>query len=281
MQEINIWWEGPFTQEEIITPSSDDKNETNETNEANNISKKIGLYQVYGSHPLYGNDVLLYIGRTKGKNGFSSRLKNRWVIEYGNDANNVKIYLGTIYSDRMTIIPQEENRQIDLAEVLLINALKPAYNSSNIQSVGTQYIEEQYLVKNRNNYRNLYPVLSSEYFLEDNILNVVYVDKLADVYDRNVEDDDEFYGFNIFNDKVFIGIDYKCWDKEHVPLHIGISKEIDSKLLKKIEKKYIKLEYEDKDCMYISTIDKLDEHIDDNIEKIKIVIDDINELIKE
>ena len=273
MREINIWWEGPFTQDEIINNSIDKE-------KYDNTAKKIGLYQIYGSHPLYGNDVLLYIGRTKDNSGFSSRLKNRWVIENGNDADNVKIYLGTIYSDRMTIVPQEENKQIDLAEVLLINALKPAYNSSNIQSVGLQYIKEQYFVKNMNNYRNLYPILSSEYFLEDNVLNVVYVDKLAKVYNKNVVSDDEFYGFNIFNNKIFIGIDYKCWNEEKVPLQIGISKEIDPKLLKKIEEKNTKLEYNDTDCIYISAIDKLDEHLDNKIEKIKNIIDDINELIK-
>ncbi|MBA1420974.1 MAG: hypothetical protein FAF03_09030 [Epsilonproteobacteria bacterium] len=276
MQEINIWWEGPFAQEEIIDNSID-------KSKYDNTAEKIGLYQVYGSHPLYGNDVLLYIGRTKGKSGFKSRLKNRWVIEYGNDANNVKIYLGTIYSDRMTIIPQEENRQIDLAEVLLINALKPAYNSSNIQSVGTQYIEKKYLVKNMNNYRNLYPILSSEYFLEDDILNVVYVDKLAKIYNAKVVSQDEFYGFDVVtNDNIFVGIDYECWNAMNVPLHIGLHKDIGEDLLRKIEKKYKQLHCKDKDedYIYISAIDKLDEHIDENIEKIKIVIDDINELIK-
>lgn len=274
MQEINIWWEGPFTQEEILNNKID-------TKVYDNTANKIGLYQVYGSHSLYGNDVLLYIGRTKGKNGFSSRLKNRWVIQNGNDTENVKIYLGTIYSYSMTITKKEENRQIDLAEVLLINALKPAYNSSNIQSVGTQYIEERYLVKNMNNYRNLYPILSSEYFLEDNVLNFVYVDELAKVYNKSVVDDDEFYGFNIFNDKVFIGIDYKCWDKEKVPLHIGISKEIDVPVLEKIEEKYRKLKYDDDDCIYISALDKLDEKIDENVKQIKNLIDMIHGLIQE
>ncbi len=70
MKEIDIWWEGPFDQDEIIDNDID-------KNFYDNTADKIGLYQIYGTHPLYGNDVLLYIGRTKGKKGFLDRLKNR------------------------------------------------------------------------------------------------------------------------------------------------------------------------------------------------------------
>ncbi len=81
MEEINIWWEGPFTQEEII------KNKIN-SKKYDNRATDIGLYQVYSSHPLYGADVLVYIGMTVAEGGFKSRLTNRWVIENGNDIEN-------------------------------------------------------------------------------------------------------------------------------------------------------------------------------------------------
>ncbi len=269
-EEINIWWEGPFTAEEVVSKGINQK-------EYDNTADKIGLYQIYGTHPLYGNDVLLYIGRTKNK--FKNRLRNRWVIENGNDSENVKIYLGTIYSPRETITDDDEKKKIEKAEVLLINALKPAYNSSNVQSVGKLYMENRYLVKNMNNYRNLYPILSSEYFLEDHILNIQYVDKLAEVYHANIEDKDEYYGFDIgTNDNIFVGVDYNCWNNEKIPLHIGIHKEVDTMILEEIFRRYSKLQCED-EYLYIKAIDNLDERIDDNIGKIRVIIDDLIELI--
>ncbi len=273
MKEIDIWWEGPFDQDEIIDNDID-------KNFYDNTADKIGLYQIYGTHPLYGNDVLLYIGRTKGKKGFLDRLKNRWVIENGNDAENVTIYLGTIYSANITISPEEENRQIDLAEVLLIFALKPAYNSSNIQSIGRQYLEKKYLIKNMNNYRNLYPVLSSEYFLQDSILNIELTDKLAKVFKGKKQEDDNYYGFLISNKNIFIGVDYECWNETKVPLHIGISINIEKNILNKIIKEDKKLKYKDEEFYYISAAKFLnDKTLDEKVDEIKERVERIKKLI--
>lgn len=274
MEEIDIWWEGPFNQEEIIDKKINE-------DEYDNTADKIGIYQIYGTHPLYGNDVLLYIGRTKGKKGFFDRLKNRWVIENGNDAENVTIYLGTIYSSNKTISKNEENRQIDLAEVLLIYALKPAYNSSNIQSVGKQYFEKKYLIKNMNNYRNLFPVLSSEYFLQDSILNIELIDKLAKIFKFKGKDDDYYYGFLKSSENIFIGVDYKCWNKTKVPLHIGISKEIEKNTLNKIMKEHKKLNYKDEEFYYISAAKALnDKGFDEKVNEIKERIEEIEKIIE-
>ncbi len=122
MKEINIWWEGPFTQDDIINDKIDSE-------QYDNKATDIGLYQVYSSHPLYGADVLVYIGMTVAKGGFKSRLKNRWVIESGDDSENVKIYLGRIFSYSKKIAKKDEITMIKQAESLLINALTPAFNT--------------------------------------------------------------------------------------------------------------------------------------------------------
>ncbi len=273
MEEIDIWWEGPFNQEEIIDNKID-------KNEYDNTADKIGLYQIYGTHPLYGNDVLLYIGRTKDKEGFLKRLKNRWVIENGNDAENVTIYLGTIYSSNITISKEEENRQIDLAEVLLIFALKPAYNSSNIQSIGKQYLEKKYLIKNMNNYRNLYPILSSEYFLQDSILNIQLTDKLAEIFKLKEKDDDSYYGFLKSNENIFIGVDYECWNETKTPLHIGVSRKIEKNTLNEIMKEYKKLKYKDDEFYYFAAAEILnDKVLDKKVDEIKERITNIEKLM--
>ena len=100
---IKVFWYGPFTQDDIIENNIDKDEEVKSTD--------IGLYQVYGSHPLYGDGVLVYIGRTF--NSFKKRLKNRWVIESGTDTNNVKIYLGKIFSDNNIIDKKEEEEQLN------------------------------------------------------------------------------------------------------------------------------------------------------------------------
>ena len=48
MTIIHVQWDGPFTLDQL--------------SEMNN-EYDYGVYQVYGSHPIYGSDVLLYIGK--------------------------------------------------------------------------------------------------------------------------------------------------------------------------------------------------------------------------
>ena len=116
---INIMWEGPLT-----------------LKKAYNRKKKSdkGLYQVYGYHPVYGLDELVYIGKTQ-------KLGER-PAEHGFEGWNqvIQVYLGRIIS-----ITEEEtkssdtnnkahDRKLDQVEGLLIHACWPAYNSQHIKS---------------------------------------------------------------------------------------------------------------------------------------------------
>lgn len=275
MEEINIWWEGSFSISDILEDKID-------PSIYENTSDKIGLYQIYGTHPLYGNDKLLYIGRTQNKNGFKSRLKNRWVVENGQDNENVKIYLGTIFSYNEDI-KNKENSFIEKAEVLLINALKPAFNSSNIQSVDIKLIEQNYIVYNHNNYRDIYPILSTEYFWKDTNTNILITDELAQEFDnQKVTDENEYYMFTLpKNENIFIGVDYGCWNKTKQPLQLAIDKNIiDDIQIEKIKSGFDILNYSDEhnQCYYISLAKSLkDKNI---IEHIKNKIYQIEKLIK-
>jgi len=241
MQKINISWEGPFSIEDIIDGTIDKLDCKVKSND-------IGLYQIYGSHPLYGDGILVYIGRTMNKNGFKSRLKDRWVINHGTDSKNVKIYLGTMFSDNKTLSKvnnrDEIEDMIEKAEVLLINAMKPAFNSSNIQSA--KIFDEDFIVYNHNSYRSLYPILDTNYFWND-FKNIDIVDKIAKELgiDNKIINSNEFYGFDLkTNDNICFGVDYNYWDNREVPLIIGIYKEVVNKKLKSILEK----EFSDIDC---------------------------------
>ena len=264
MKEIKIWWEGPFGIDEVVENSIDKE-------KYSNTADKIGLYQIYGSHPLYGADVLLYIGRTKNKNGFKNRLRNRWQINDNFDSENVKIYLGCIMNDTKTVLEKEESESIEMSEVLLINSVKPALNSSNIQNVGTQYMSEEYRVKNFGNFRNIYPILDSSYYWKK-FLNIVITETLAKEYNSKLSDDEECYGFSLKeNDNIFFGVDYACWD-ENYPLVIGIYKEsVDDPSL--LEKNFGKdlLSCED-DYYFVKVADDLSQENIYDIAKKKIEI---------
>ena len=50
---IHIEWEGPYSLNQLDT--------------LNDLRRDHGLYQIYGHHPVYGSNVLLYIGQTYGR----------------------------------------------------------------------------------------------------------------------------------------------------------------------------------------------------------------------
>ncbi len=247
-EEIKILWEGPFSIEEITDNKIDKKYDV--------TARSKGLYQVYGSHPLYGDGVLVYIGRTK--ESFQSRLNSRWVIENGSDSENVQIYLGTIFSDSEKI--ENMDNMIEKSEVLLINAMKPAYNSSNIQSANEDFINDKFIIHNEGNYRNLYPVLDSKYFWEP-YRNFLVVNEISEIFDIKIDDDDEYYGFELNENKdlnihdkytLWFGVEYKTWNELKIPLVIQIYSE-DEKVMKRIK---------ELSCFKFFTSDGDDERID-------------------
>ncbi len=116
-QIIQILWDGPSSLRDIqALIGAHDK----------------GLYQVYTYHPLYG-DCLVYIGMTR--TSFAQRIAEH-DYEAGSDSDRRRIacYVGRLIG-KETPDPEEWFRQIDLAEMLLIHAHGPAYNSTHIQAM--------------------------------------------------------------------------------------------------------------------------------------------------
>lgn len=123
MQVIHLQWDGPSTLEEIQGMNND---------------HDYGVYQVYGSHPVYGSDVLLYIGKA-GEQTFSVRLQQEgW--HYNQDARNIRYYVGRLAGER-TPSDTKWSHQIDMVETLLIHSHWPAANSRNIQTLGSHATE--------------------------------------------------------------------------------------------------------------------------------------------
>jgi len=160
MEIINIWWEGPFQLPEIENKTvGDDKNED------------YGIYQIYGTHPVYGNNVLLYIGKAD-KQTFSTRLNQEQHWWSNQDAKNIQIYLGRLIGE--TVDEEKWSNMIGRAEQLLIYSHRPAHNSSNINSLNQENVKGTHVL-NWNVFNNLLPEVSSmRIFDETNELNDNY-----------------------------------------------------------------------------------------------------------
>ncbi len=118
IRPLHVQWDGPFSLEEVSKL---------------NESYDYGVYQVYGSHPIYGSDVMLYIGKAQDQ-AFGVRLNQEgWY--YNPDAGNIRIYVGRL-AGRKTPTDAEWGNEINLVETMLIYSHWPAGNSRNIQSLG-------------------------------------------------------------------------------------------------------------------------------------------------
>jgi len=121
LKVIDINWEGSFKVE------YDRKNDQYELgNMPPDLLNKSGFYQIYGRHPVYGRDVLLYIGETeKNENGdrsFETRLKEHLQSRFYYHTN-LSIFFG----------PSELNGEdIKLVESILISSHIPALNRHHI-----------------------------------------------------------------------------------------------------------------------------------------------------
>lgn len=118
---IEIEWLGPF-----------DYNTALET--VNNIQTDYGLYQIYGTHSVFGSDSLLYIGKAQEQK-IATRLwqHEKWLKK---EHGEIKIYVGRVGG---VIQPTDSNQwgqEIDFAERLLIYNCAPPYNTTNLTDFG-------------------------------------------------------------------------------------------------------------------------------------------------
>lgn len=166
-KDIRIEWDGPFNLKDIGYDENNENYSVTKKTTLNNKNIDFGIYQVYGCHPIYGNDVLLYIGKAE-KQTFARRLSQEgW--EYNTDSKNIKFYIGRLFGK--TQVPDEEwDKMISVAERMLIFAHEPARNSSNILNISkdkTLLKEfEDVRVFNYDNYRSLMPEISGELWVK-------------------------------------------------------------------------------------------------------------------
>jgi hypothetical protein len=116
---IHIDWKGPYSIPELATFCK---------------TTDYGVYAIYGHHPVYGSDTLLYIGKAQDQT-FGQRVPQEgWDKGSMEDPAHNEIYVGRLKGPN-TPTREDCKKEIDLAEKLLIHAHGPAYNSQQIGEV--------------------------------------------------------------------------------------------------------------------------------------------------
>jgi hypothetical protein len=159
MQETicDVYWEGPF-----------DWNKQDVLRNPGHV-----LYAIYGTHPVYGQNVLLYVGMTETT--VADRLAEHTWIRDEYDPVTIKIASIGVHSsveawwqawDRMSdneVYPRPASEIIRGVEVLLIYAHQPAYNTMGKVSLQA---DKRLRIFNTGKCGSLLPELSHVYFEE-------------------------------------------------------------------------------------------------------------------
>lgn len=119
LNKIEIWWQGPFTKEDLEKDFADKKT-------------SYGLYQIYGTHNISGPNTLLYIGKASEQT-FARRLKQHDWTEF--ESSNTQFFIGQ-FGGLENVDDDEWGQQIDKAERLLIYFCAPPYNSQGLNDYG-------------------------------------------------------------------------------------------------------------------------------------------------
>ena len=145
---IHIIWDGPYN---FI-----------EYRNFNNKEIDFGLYQIYGPHPVYGANVLLFIGKTTDEEmPFALTFGDAISTEIWGDNIDHKLlnfYLGRICGET-TPNDSEWLRQISLAEMLLVEAHATALNKEPVVLFANEYCKNIHVL-NWGSYNQLLPEIS-------------------------------------------------------------------------------------------------------------------------
>ncbi len=169
IENIRITWDGPYGLTDIGYDEANNNYKGKVNPSLSDECEDFGIYQVYGCHPIYGNDVLLYIGQA-AQQTFSKRLsQGGW--EFNVDYKNIKFYVGRLFSEKQPSSENEWDNMIDKAERMLIYAHEPAQNSSNILTItrNKTKLEEFKNIRifNYDNHRSLMPEISGELWVKE------------------------------------------------------------------------------------------------------------------
>lgn len=118
---IQVEWDGPFLYETDCAKFQNDETD-------------YGLYQIYGTHSIFGSDSLLYIGKAQEQK-LANRLSQHkhWLEK---EHGKIEVYVGRLGGGSSEIEDAQWSREINVAERLLIYNCAPPYNTTNLSDFG-------------------------------------------------------------------------------------------------------------------------------------------------
>ena len=145
---IEIEWEGPFSMSEII----EKKGETD-----------FGLYMAFGPHRVYGENVLLYVGKAEQQT-FATRIP-----QHGDWWGTESIFLGRLGGSDI-ISMNEWDELIDYAESKFIQYCLPSWNSSKLNDHKKASFGEAIIFNSGVRLYSIPTVLSDTLFLQSSFI---------------------------------------------------------------------------------------------------------------
>lgn len=152
LKVIHIQWAGPFSKAAAAKFSK---------------SRDKGLYQIYGSHPVYGLKTLLYIGKTLDSFGKRKDGHEKSMLQEEHGQGAVVTYFGRLYG-ATSLDKHELAAEASIAESLLIKAHKPSWNAAGIKWLANESEEAigDCVVLNWGDFGTLLPEVSSRRWLQ-------------------------------------------------------------------------------------------------------------------
>ena len=126
---IEIEWQGPFKELSKFDKMTD-----------------FGLYQIYGTHSIFGPDSLLYIG--KAAQQYLSTRYNQHTGWLTKEHSALTFYIGRFGGIEEYPSDTDWTSEIDIAEKLLIYYCSPPYNSQYIVDYGIDNTKERTVILN-------------------------------------------------------------------------------------------------------------------------------------
>lgn len=118
---VHVQWQGPLNREASLA--------------SRRVPSDFGVYQIYGSHPVYGLNTLLYIGKAQDQT-FGQRLdQHGWWLGREHAQGELSFFLGRLAGPR-TPADTEWGEEIAEVECILLVAHKPSYNAMSIKDLG-------------------------------------------------------------------------------------------------------------------------------------------------
>lgn len=157
MRIFHFTWES-YNWEDVISEN------LNSTEHFLNGSDCFGLYYITGSHFIYGQETLLYLGKAQEQR-FGFRLNQHDDFDNTNIPFIKKLFIGKLLK-RDDGNEDSWGDAIDLSEKLFINCLVPALNSQNVKGLLNKEQYGDVLVCNWNDIGFILPEISGFRFSE-------------------------------------------------------------------------------------------------------------------